>query len=141
MRANFTRKIKAAAYDRCKIDGVACCEGLKCDTCGEDHSKIGVVGAACDRCRSGRLARCGLPLHPTRFTYDHTDPDYFSKDNSLENCKVLGWCCDRPKTKKDKRDIAKSKRVRDTFIKAKSARRPFRGWRNFSGQIVWRDKQ
>ncbi len=59
----------------------------------------------------GTCEGCGAPLIVGRFTYDHRDPDYFSSDNSLENCQVLGWCCDKPKTAKDQADIGKSRRI------------------------------
>lgn len=117
MRHEFTRKTKVAAYERCKINGIACCEGVL---------------------PSGE--RCGLPLQVGRFTYDHRDPDFFSSDNSLENCQVLGWCCDRPKTAKDQGDIAKVKRVRDKHIGAFPKHRGFRGWRRFNGERVWAGK-
>lgn len=89
-RREFTRKTKREAWERCKVDGVPCCEGVRPD---------GV--------------RCGLPLQRGRFTYDHRNPEYFSKDNSLENCQILGFCCDKPKTKTDQRTIAKSRRIQD----------------------------
>ncbi len=60
----------------------------------------------------GKCEGCGAPLVAQRFTYDHRDPDYFSKNNSLENCQVLGWCCDKPKTAKDQADIGRSRRIR-----------------------------
>lgn len=106
-RKEFSDKTKTAAFERSKIDGVPCCE------------------------------KCKAPLQAGRFTYDHIDPDYFSKDNSLENCQVLGWCCDKPKTAKDQGDIAKTRRIikRRAGIKKRSS---FRGWRTFSGEIRWR---
>lgn len=119
-RREFDTKTKRTAWDRCHINGVPCCEGIL----PAGHERAG--------------QRCCGPLTPGRFTYDHVDPDYFSKDNSLENCQVLGWCCDRPKTAKDQGDIAKTKRIKDREIGIKKKRSGFRGWRKMNGEIVWR---
>jgi hypothetical protein len=107
-RREFTTKTKRIAYERCHINGVPCCE------------------------------KCKAPLQIGRFTYDHIDPDYFSKDNSLENCQVIGWCCDKPKTAKDQKDIAKVKRIRDRFTGIKKPKVGFRGSRKFNGEVTWR---
>jgi|SRR5215472_2121216 len=72
--------------------------------------------------------RCTAPLDVGNFHYDHIDPDWFSKDNELDNCAVTCRRCHELKTKKDKRDIAKSKRIQDKLIKARKPRgRPMPG--------------
>lgn len=92
---------------------------------------------------AGKCELCGAPLIVGRFTYDHRDPDYFSKDNSLENCQVIGWCCDKPKTAKDQGDIAKSRRVqrREMGIKKRSTfscSRQSKWKKKISGEVVRR---
>ena len=85
-RREFSSKTKRLAWERCG----GWCEGIW---------------------SSG--FRCGVRLFPGRFTYDHIDPDWYSKDNELENCQVICRECDRKKTAKDQGDIAKSKRIID----------------------------
>src|SRR6266702_2903557 len=80
------------------------------------------VKAAAFARSGGRCEGCGLKLQVGRFVYDHRDPDWMGGDNDLDNCQILGWCCDKPKTAKDQGDIAKIKRVRDKHIGAKTAR-------------------
>lgn len=94
-RNEFTQATKDAALKR----SGGCCEGQLPD---------------------GSL--CRLPLQRGRITYDHIIPDFISNDNSLENCQVLGWCCDKIKTPRDQADIAKVKRVirKDNGIRPKS---------------------
>jgi len=64
----------------------------------------------------GKCENCGATLthgkvgFARREEHDHDNPDYFSKDNSLENCVVLCRTCHVEKTRKDIADIAKSKR-------------------------------
>ncbi len=82
---------------------------------------------------------CMLPLGRGNFHYDHIDPDWFSKGNELENCQVLCHACHDIKTKRDIKNIAKSKRIINKRIKAVGPKRGFRGWRKFNGTIVWRD--
>lgn len=86
--------------------------------------------------RSGGFCEgCGLPLQPGRITYDHRIPDWMGGEPTLENCQVLGWCCDKPKTAKDQGDIAKVKRIRR---RDNGIRRPrtITRWRNFRGEPV-----
>lgn len=92
---------------------------------------------------AGHCESCRAPLIVGRFTYDHRDPDYFSKNNSLENCQVIGWCCDKPKTAKDQGDIAKSRRVqrREMGIKKRSTfacSRDSKWKRKVGGKVVLR---
>lgn len=64
--------------------------------------------------------------------YDHDDPDYNSKDNSLENCRALCPACDRHKTTtRDRPLIDRTKRQKRMArgIK-KDGHRPMRsGWK------------
>jgi 5-methylcytosine-specific restriction protein A len=83
---------------------------------------------AWDRC-GGRCEGCGSSLQPGRFTYDHRIADWLGGDNSLENCNVLGFCCDKPKTANDQGVIAKVKRIRDRRIGALTSKRPMPGSR------------
>lgn len=57
--------------------------------------------------------RCNMPLRRGEHVYDHRDPDFFSKDNSLENCQVICTPCDRVKYPIDRKNIDKSKRLQD----------------------------
>ncbi len=84
--------------------------------------------------------RCNTPLERGRFVYEHLCPDWFSKDNELENCAVYCLQCAKAKTRTDVKNIAKSKRIIDKRIKAKS-KRGFRGWRNFRGEPVWANRK
>lgn len=62
----------------------------------------------------GKCEGCGLPRRSGEAHYDHINPEYFSKDATLENCQVLCWPCHRDKTGKvDVPAIAKSKRIWD----------------------------
>lgn len=55
-----------------------------------------------------------MPLRRGEHQYDHDDAEYFSKDNSLENCRVLCSPCHRKKTGLiDRPAIDKSKRLQD----------------------------
>jgi 5-methylcytosine-specific restriction protein A len=67
----------------------------------------------------GRCEGCGVRLTVGRFTYDHRIPDQLGGEPTLENCQVLGWCCDRPKTAKDQAVIAKAKRVEARHLGAR----------------------
>jgi len=104
MRREFPAKVKAKAFARCG----GFCEGTHPDG-----------------------SRCGLKLQTGRFRYDHRIPDWMGGEPMLDNCQVLGWCCDRPKTAKDQGDIAKVKRVRDRHIgiKRQPKGRPLPGTR------------
>ena len=92
----------------------------------------GVVGY-----KNGKPIKCNAPLGRGGFHYDHIDPDWFSKDNELENAQVLCHLCHRLKTKIDITAIAKSKRIIDKRTKVHIAKRPFAGWRNFRGEVVY----
>lgn len=89
--------------------------------------------------------RCNAPIDLGNFHYDHISPDWYSKDNELENCQVLCRVCHSAKTRRDVKDIAKSKRIIDKRIKARKPRgRPLMGtkrsgWkRKVNGEVVRR---
>ena len=88
----------------------------------------------------GMCEGCGITLERKRPEYDHRDADYFSKDNSLENCAVLCQPCHRAKTNRDIKIIAKTKRIRDREAGIKKRRPGFRSWRKFNGEVVYRDR-
>lgn len=57
---------------------------------------------------------CGVRLSEGNTFYEHIEQDYFTSDNSLENCAVLVRTCWKLKTAAaDLPAIAKSKRLRD----------------------------
>lgn len=62
---------------------------------------------------AGKCCRaCWTPLH--RFNdgeYDHIIPTSIKPDNSLANCKVLCRPCHSRKTKGDRREIDKTRRI------------------------------
>lgn len=93
---------------------------------------------------NGFCQKCGARLAPGKYRYDHIDPDWFSGCNDLSNCQVICLDCDAPKTAKDQGDIAKSKRIRDKRIGAKTSRNPMPGSRRsrykktMSGKVVLR---
>ena len=75
-----------------------------------------------DTGRPDRVERCNLTLYPGRFVYDHIDPDWFSGCNDLSNCQVICELCNKVKTRKDAKAIAKSKRIIDKAIHARAVR-------------------
>jgi hypothetical protein len=100
VRREFSAKTKRQAWERC--------------------------GGECEYVRDG--VRCRAPLDLGRFIYDHFCPDWYSKDNELENCQVICLPCDRDKTAVDQGNIAKSKRIIDKQIKARKPKgRPMAG--------------
>jgi 5-methylcytosine-specific restriction protein A len=71
---------------------------------------------------NGRCEGCGVRLTVGRFIYDHRIPDQIGGEPTLENCQVLGWCCDKPKTAKDQGVIAKVKRIEARHLGANRPR-------------------
>lgn len=58
--------------------------------------------------------RCNAPLRRGEHIYDHRGPDYFTKDNSLDNCQVICRSCDKLKYSGiDRPAIDRAKRIRD----------------------------
>lgn len=114
-RREFPQAVKDAAWKRCG----GLCEGVL-----ENGSRCGLI-----------------VVRGTGTRFDHIIPDWMGGDNTLENCQVLGLCCDKPKTARDQKNIAKAKRI----IKKREGRmRPkkqikskgFGGWRTFSGKLI-----
>ncbi len=90
----------------------------------------------------GKCESCGVKIRPgIGPEYDHIIPDAVDGGNDLSNCKVLCKNCHGSKTaKSDVPEIARTYRVRDKHINAKpKSQRGFKGWRNFRGDIVWKD--
>jgi 5-methylcytosine-specific restriction endonuclease McrA len=107
-RKEFSRATKRAAWERCG----GWCEGQ-------------IIAANGERVM---FIRCNAPLG-AKFTYDHRIPDWIGGDNALDNCQVLCPACDKPKTAIDQGVIAKSKRIQDKRIRAKTTRNPLPGSR------------
>lgn len=97
--------------------------------------------AAWQRC-GGRceVPWCNAKLHPGRFIYDHRNPDYFGGEPTLENCQVICRECNREKTNKDARDIAKSRRIIKREAGVRKERR-IRRWRKFDGTPVYASRE
>jgi 5-methylcytosine-specific restriction endonuclease McrA len=114
-RREFSAATRRAAWQRCQ----GFCEGRK-------WSDV-----------AGEMTRCLAPIDLGNFHYDHIDPDWFSSDNDLDNCQVLCRVCHQAKTKRDVKNISKSKRIRDKLIKARKPKgRPIPG----SKRSGWRKR-
>lgn len=117
MRNEFSAKTREAAHKR---SGGLCELHLILGHCGSD------VGTRV----------CISKLGEGTTFYEHINPDYNSKDNSLQNCACLCRACWRWKTRTyDLPLIAKTKRQHRRAIGIKKPS-TFRGWRNFRGEIV-----
>lgn len=73
---------------------------------------------------------CGLVLNKKVYHIDHTIPDGLQIDKSrkltADDGKLLGVeCCHKPKTAKDKGDIAKAKRVEANYLGFKGPTKKF----------------
>ena len=117
-RREFSAATRRAAWERAN----GCCEGLvRVDTGIPDN-----LTAPYDYLPA--LERCNAPLFLGNFHYDHIDPDWFSKDSEINNCQLLCTRCHLEKTKRDVKNIAKSKRLQDKRIKARKPKgRPMPG--------------
>lgn len=68
---------------------------------------------------------CGTRLYPTKFHYDHVNPDAMGGEPTLENCRVLCTACHGRKTgEQDIPTIAKSNRQRANHLGLKVKRGP-----------------
>ena len=104
MSREFSRKVKAAAYER--SDGL--CEGM---VAGEFPPPY----------------RCNAPL-ARGVEYDHIVPYEYTQDSSLANCQCLCRLCHRLKTTDDVKWMRKAERVRDRASGAlKTKSRPIPG--------------
>ena len=86
---------------------------------------------------NGHCQECTRKLYTGDIHYDHVIPDANGGTAQLDNCQVLCRSCHNGKTyERDIPAIAKGKRIRRRNI---GIRRPrsFRGWRRFSGEIVF----
>jgi 5-methylcytosine-specific restriction enzyme A len=73
----------------------------------------------------GLCEACSVKLQVGRIEYDHTTPDFFGGEPTLENCIVLCSPCHRAKTTgEDIPRIAKTRRQRAAFLGAKTSRNP-----------------
>ena len=114
-RREFSRQTKRWAWER--ADGQ--CQGI--------------IFEASDYKSTGHLwiwRHCKAPLDHGCFHYDHVIPTWTSGRNDLDNCQLLCVTCHKRKTLWDQRNIAKSKRIQDKRIKAKTSRNPLPGGRN-----------
>jgi 5-methylcytosine-specific restriction enzyme A len=118
MRHEFSRKTRRQAWERANGQ----CEGMVARLDADNNPEI----------YNGQvvLERCTAPIDLGRFEYDHEIPDWMGSDNSLSNCTVLCLPCHEAKTARDQGNIAKSKRIRDKQIKAKTSKRPMPFGRN-----------
>lgn len=118
-RRNFPPQVMRDAWDRCKDEsGVP-----RCEHCTAQLSDANVHY---DERADGQ--------------FDHGNPDALLGEPTLENCQVLCRTCHGRKTKRDRKDIAKSNHVRDRGrgiksqnyqpllgTKASGIKKPFRG--------------
>ena len=75
--------------------------------------------------QSGICPECGEKLNLARqeVEYDHRIPLAISNDNSLDNFDCLHMPCHKKKTKRDRRDIAKTERIRAKHLGTKAPSR------------------
>lgn len=94
---------------------------------------------------------CGLRLGGKPFDYDHTVEIWelsselralFRKNGvPAEFGKLLGKaCCHQPKSARKTAERAHCDRIIEKTARAKKAKQPFKGWRNFRGDVIWNDK-
>lgn len=104
----------------------------------EEFSKS-VRLAAWARC--GGLCECGCGQRIIGTPeYHHIVPASLGGPGTLDNCWVMARRCHRVWTAGPEGNpaIAKSTRVHEKRIGARTSRRGFRGWRKFSGEVVWK---
>lgn len=87
----------------------------------------------------GHCESCGVKIRPGNGPhYDHRIPDIVGGEPTIENCQVLCRSCHGVKTAtKDVPAIAKTKRIRNRHVNADDRRPGFKGWRKFSGEVVY----
>jgi 5-methylcytosine-specific restriction protein A len=96
------------------------------------------VKAAAALRANGHCEGCTARLRSGGFHFDHIIPDGIGGPATLENCQVLCKTCHDTKTRKaDVPRVAQMKRQRDRNTGALRTTRGFKGWRRFSGEIVW----
>ena len=90
----------------------------------------------------GCCRECSAPVIAAhQGEYDHIIPTSVGGDGSLKNCRLLCVRCHKRKTKKDRKEIDKTRRIvkRASGLvkrKKKIPSRPFRGHRKFDGTPV-----
>jgi len=94
--------------------------------------------AAFERCH-GRCEECGVNLRVGHTRYDHRIPDWMGGEPTLENCRVTCDICDKPKTAKDQKDIAKVKRQRMKHFGIAKPKWRSKWKRKLSGEVVLRE--
>lgn len=108
-RLEFTKQTRRDAHDR---SGGIC----------ECHRLMNVPGLV--------PGGCGQPLVAGQIFFEHVNPDWICKDNSLDNCATLTKTCWKIKTSSyDLPTIAKVKRVRDAWRGIDGAGPPMDGSR------------
>jgi 5-methylcytosine-specific restriction protein A len=91
---------------------------------------------------NGLCELCLKPVPPEGpdVQYDHRDMREITGDDSVGNLRPVHVACHAVKTAQhDAPLIAKIRRQEKLTQARKTTRRGFRGWRNFKGEIVWRD--
>ena len=79
---------------------------------------------AWERC-GGRCEACHLEIRGTP-EYDHRNPDFVSKDNSLENCQCLCRRCHKFKSASDRPQIDRTRRLEEKRLGLRQKRGGFR---------------
>lgn len=88
--------------------------------------------------RSGGHCECGCGQKIVGTPeYDHIIEETLTGDNSLENCMVMSKRCHRLKTSENRPEIDKTRRIAEKRAGVRK-RQGFKGWRKFSGEVVWR---
>jgi 5-methylcytosine-specific restriction protein A len=96
--------------------------------------------AVWERC-AGRCV-CGRKVQVAeRWQADHPRALGLSGPDDPDLLVVLGPCCTASKNAADIHAIARAKRMKARHVGAYRSKRPFRGWRRFNGERVWRADQ
>ena len=108
-RLEFSAVTKRAAWERA---------GGRCE------GQLRTVAECPDGTFTGSDFPCWAPIDVGGFHYDHIDNVWTSQNNSLENCQVLCIACHKAKTKRDVKQIAKTKRIIKKAAGLKISRHP-----------------
>lgn len=89
----------------------------------------------------GHCEECGCKIVGSA-EYDHDKEDYIGGDNSFENCRVLCGKCHKRKTRKNRPQIDKTRRIIEKRAGLRKSSRPMRkapdGYDTFNRR--WRDE-
>lgn len=89
--------------------------------------------------QNGLCAICGIIMRKGGYEIDHIQALIHDGDNENDNLRAVHPACHRAKTDNDIAARSKADRI---AAGGKQRRGPgFRGWRKFSGEIVWRDAE